>query len=171
MSRRSGNAYHVTGGLMSFVLVAVFAVMSMLLVAVGIQAYQGIIGNAEGNQDLRSSMSFVANQIRTADISGNIQVSEYGGASMLTIGQDELSPGYELRVYLYQGALMEQLYDSSDDFNPEYGDVIANAQGFNLRWADKNLLEMSVTTAGGQEHVMDVAIRSETQEEGANATP
>lgn len=158
---KSGSINHNIGGLFTFALVGVFAVLAMLLAVIGINAYQSVIDRTQLVNETRASVSYVTNKVRSGDLSGRVRVDTYEGGDMLVIGQESLDETYETRIYMYDGTLREQLYDSYDEeFYPEDGEELIDIQGFSVEWKDDNLIGMDITTMDGRTHSVAVAIRS-----------
>lgn len=161
MSSRGGSVNHNIGGLFTFALVGVFAILAMLLAVIGINAYQSVIDRTQLINETRASVSYVTNKIRSGDIAERVHVREYDGGDMLIIGQESLDETYETRIYLYDGTLREQLYDSYDEeFYPEDGEVLIDVMDFAVEWINENLVGMKITTMDGRTHSVAVAIRT-----------
>lgn len=163
MNGRSGSN---VSNMFTFVLVALFAVLSLLLAVIGIDVYQQVLQSADSNNQARASLNYVANKIRTGDAQGQITLEERDGLSVLVVG-DPVSPGYDLSFYYYNSSLMEQYGQMEEDFHPEYGEALVQLDAYQVTEPEPGLFAFSVTTTDGNDFSMHVALRSTLKEGGA----
>lgn len=163
---KSAGKHHISG-LFIFLLIAAYAVFSLLLVLIGVQAYRSVVQTSDVNGQVRTSISYVANKIRTSD--GAVKVKQMDGVSVLTIRQateDDDEGEYETRIYFLpdeggvNGALYEQVVGKEEPFDPELGDLICEIRQFDIEQAD-GMVRLNLSTKNGENHKLDMRLRAE----------
>lgn len=142
-----------------FLLLAVFAVMSTLMVLFSAQLYRGIVARTEQAGENRVLTSYLVNVTRGNDAAGAVHTDQRGGVDVLVFDWRDGESHYETLVYQYDGYLRELFADAKQPFDPEYGDEICPARAFTPEIRD-GLLQMTVTDANGEESVIHMALRS-----------
>ena len=147
-SQRSPLGYYTIG------IAALFLAGFFLLVLFGAQIYRGAAKSQETNFQTRSLNSYLSTCARANDEAGGIQVqtSRYGQVLVLADGDT----GYGLRVYLYEGSLVEDYAALDAPLSPENAQVIGQTRTFQIQPLTDGLL--SVTTDAGR---VLLGIRSE----------
>lgn len=168
MKKIGGSTNHSVGSLMSFALVGLFAILSMLLAVIGIDAYQSIVDATQNTNDARASMSYITNKVRSSDYEDNVSIAEREGVRMLVIGQDEYDPSYKSCIYFYEGELMEQFYDPDEEFYPEDGRALVELEDLHFYWQENGMLLITVITRDGTPHNLYIGVRSRTDRRGGD---
>lgn len=152
---------HAMAGVFVFLLLATFAVMSTVLVALSAGLYRGIVQESAAHIDRRVLYSYVWNTLHGSDRTGAISVREENGIHVLAIDWSEAedAQGYETLIYCFGGELRELLEDKQDQFMPEYGETICAATDLRAAIQDQ-LLTLWVTDTAGQENPIYVALYS-----------
>ena len=163
------SSLHSFGGLFVFGLAALFAVLSMLLVVTGTQAYRNVVQTADGNSQARSVMSYVANKVRSADAAGAVRVQDREGTQSLVLSQDLDGEEYETRIYWYDGALWEQFVPGEFEFLPEDGERLISVPACAFELARENLLQVTVTLDSGETITSHTALRASAGDRGEPA--
>ena len=147
-SQRSPLGYYTIG------IAALFLAGFFLLVLFGAQIYRGAVRSQADNYQTRSLDSYLSTCARACDSSGSIQVqtSPYGQVLVLADGDS----GYALRIYPYQGSLVEDYAALDAPLSPESAQVIGETATFVIDPLADGLL--AVTTDAGR---VLVGIRSE----------
>lgn len=151
-----------------FLLIGAYAVFSLLLVLIGVQAYKSVVDTTDLNSQVRTSIAYVANKVRAAD--GMVAFRQEDGYQVLNLRQglssEEDEESYETRIYFMKdpetekGGLYEQIAMSTDPFDPELGELITNVHAFTM--AQKGLLlELKLTEANGHENWLHLRFRTE----------
>ena len=104
-----------------FLLGAVFLFLSVGLVLLGSSVYRGVVATSQENDQMRTTLSYIANQVRRCDIDGNVQVGMFHDQDALLLLQDY--DGIECVTYLYcwEGSLRELFVEIGNDLDPEAG--------------------------------------------------
>ena len=142
-----------------FVLLGIFAVMSTLMVLLSAQMYRGVVGKTEQNSSYRILTSYVSNAVRGSDVRNGIFADEGNGTDMLVLASDIDGAAYETLIYCHDGMLRELFTDAGQEFAPEYGEIICEAQSFEAR-IENGLLSVWMTDGAGDSVSIDIALRS-----------
>ncbi|MDR3051971.1 MAG: DUF4860 domain-containing protein [Oscillospiraceae bacterium] len=146
---------HSVSTLFIFLLIGMFAVFSLLLVLIGVGAYQGVVNDAQRNAQVRTSLSYIANKVRAADTAGGVSVEDWHGIKALLLREIYDDAQYETRIYYLPneqgpgGGLYEQFVFAGDEWGPESGDRIADIDALTMMEKD-GLLTLNLATAAGQ---------------------
>lgn len=165
MSRTKITHNHTISQVFVFVLLGVFAVLATMMVLLSAQLYRGIVDQTDQHSAERILSSYVANVVRSGDESGMVEIDTRDGIDMLVLGMDVDGERYETLIYCYEGTLRELFTSAEQEFEPDYGEIICNAQAFQPVMQN-GLLEMSLTDDLGQQNTLYIALRC--SQEAAN---
>ena len=161
MRRRKGNAGGQNmGGLFTFALVGIFAILALLVAVVGVQAYQSVLDTTERNNEVRASMSYFINKVRAGDGMNSVRVGEFDGHCALLIDHNYDGDEYQTRIFYRDGALYEQLASMEDEFDPEDGEYLIAVSDFTVEYVAPGLLFLSVISRDGEAHSAHVAVKT-----------
>lgn len=151
---------HSIAGVFVFLLLGVFAVMSMLLVLESAQAYRVIVDATARHNNQRIMRAYVRNALSAEDNEGLVQVCEFDGIQALVISEppDE-DDTYVKYIYCYDGALRELYVSTSYGFKPESGEEICEAQRCEMD-LDGQLLRVTTTDMDGNVYNESIALRT-----------
>lgn len=149
---------HMISQVFVFVLLAMFAVLSTMMVLLSAQLYRGIVNQTEQHSAGRILSNYVSNVVRANDSKDMISVDERNGVDMLVMGWETEGQLYETMVYCHEGTLRELFASAEQEFHPEYGEIIGDAQAFLPEMKD-GLLEIHLTDGSGQEDTLYIALR------------
>lgn len=152
---------HSVGSIFTFALVGLFAVLALLLAVIGVRAYQSAVNTTDLNNQVRASISYVANKVRGGDNSGEIGIEQINGSSMLVLRQEIDGEKYATYIFYHDGALREAFMDAADEFDPEYSEKLVDASAFYVERLDYGLIHMNVSTIDGEDYWLHMAIRNE----------
>ena len=142
-----------------FMLLGIFAVMSTLMVLLSAQLYRSVIDRTEQNTARRILTGYVSNAVRGSDADGGVYADNRGGTDVLALAMDVDGDVYETLIYCHEGVLYELFMEPGQEFDPEYGSVICEAQSFAARIED-GLLTAEMTDGDGRSARIDIALRS-----------
>ena len=167
-SKKGAGSGRSISGVFVFLLIAMYALFSLLLVLIGAGVYQRITDAAEINAQMRTSLTYVASKVRAGDEAGSVSVEQVNGVPVLVMGERYDGDVYYTRVYYLPaddgrgGTLYEMLsMDDEGSLDLADGEPIAEISAFDVRAADGGL-ELSVTMPDGAEQSMYLRLRSET---------
>lgn len=122
-------------------ILGMFTVMSLLLILLGANFYQGLTNKVTENDEIRSSLNYVANKVRFSG-SDKADIKEISETKVLEIVQD----GYIDLIYFYEGSIMEVSVISESDFSPEYGTSIIPIKSFEFNKNDDGFITFTAKT-------------------------
>lgn len=147
---------HSIQNILVFLIFSIFAILSLVLVAVGIKFYTNISNRVEANSGIRTTISYLENKIRSNDYDGGIDVVNVNGKDVLLLS-NEGNAEFKTAIYVDDGKLKEYL-TKDNDIQLGYGDTIANVDSMmvdktpdniniRLKCGDKNYyIQKSVNT-------------------------
>ena len=130
--------------ILSTVVIAVFFAVILLLTVFGATGYQNAAGMSDSNASGRALLAYVATAVKdnqTADIT----IRDMDGISCLVI--DDSRTGYERRIYVSEGTLLEEYGPEGSDLHPENAMRIGETELFELSFIEDGLLEIRTDRA------------------------
>ena len=152
-------------GLLVLLLFAVFAVCIMSVLLTGADAYQRLAHRDQTSYDRRTVTQYIATKVRQNDAAGAVSVHLFGEAGVKTDGNTlqllEQLEGEEYctRIYCWDGYIRELFSTPSDEFYPEDGEMIMEAQGLQFS-LEGDLLTVTVIHTDGQSEEIALFLRS-----------
>lgn len=140
-----------------FLLLGVFAVFSTLMVLLGAQLYREIVDQTEIHNARRVLYSYVFNAVRANDGENLIRTEEIDGVDVLVFDWTADDERYETKVYCYDGKLRELFSDANQAFEPDYGEVICDAQCFQPE-LENGMLKIYIEDAQGRGRMLHMAL-------------
>lgn len=159
MRRIGGERNHTIAGVFVFLLLGVFAVFSTMLVLIGAQAYRTITVRSEEHNLDRTMYSYMLNSLRGDDASGTVTMRNEDGIDMLVVSYDYGWEVLEKRIYCYDGYLRELLAPVQNEFNPDSGERICEAETLQAE-VSGNLITIEMTDADGETHTINAVLRT-----------
>lgn len=141
MKQRSGSPL----GLYTIGIAALFLAGFLLLVVFGAQSYRNTVTDQDGNMRSRALLSYLSTTLHAYDGADAVSRadSDYGPVLVVADG----GTGYALRIYRYEGHLVEDYARRDAELLPEEAQVIGDTERFDfLREGDL----LTVTTDAGQ---------------------
>jgi len=107
---------------------ALFLAGFFLLVVFGAQSYRNTVAGQDQNMHSRSLSAYLATVVRGCDGAGAVTLrdSEYGRVLNIADGQS----GYALRIYRYEGALVEDYAAQDAALSPESAERVGETESF-----------------------------------------
>lgn len=159
--------HHSIAGVFVFLLLGLFAVMSMLLALESAQVYRGIVDETSQHNNQRIMRAYMRNALAAEDNEGAVQVREIDGTQALVISEppDE-SDTYVRYIYCYDGALRELYVSTSYGFQPQSGEEICEMDRCDMELKGQ-LLRLTITDAQGNVYSENIALRTPSGEVSA----
>lgn len=152
MKRRT-TEYHFDG-LAALLLFGVFAACVALVLLFSADAYRRLVTRDETVHNRSTCMQYVATRVRQAESPDFVSVEEFDGVNALALTD---SMGYIIRVYYYDGHIME-LYTSADNvLSPEAGERIIEAGGLDFTM-DDGLLTITLIDTEGEQSILRLSV-------------
>ena len=133
-------------GLYTIGIAALFLAGFFLLVVFGAGSYRGTVAGQNDNMQSRALLSYLSTTVKGYDARGAVAISAGAEGSVLTLLDGE--SGYALRVYLKDGALVEDYAPVEAPLRPEEGQIIGRTAVFTAERTKADLL--TLTTDAGQ---------------------
>lgn len=123
------------------------------LTAMGAGLYGSLEASRTANEQTRAALGSLVARVRSGDAAGAVRLDGGPEGDMLVLTEQE--SGYEFRIYLADGWLMEQFCAADAATDPEAAQPLAPAQEFTAQWASPALLRLTVDG-----NTADAALRS-----------
>ena len=156
------NKRHIVDILFVLALFLLFAVSSILLIAVGASVYRRNVNGMEENYRARTTHAVLAEKVRSADAAGCVETGMLEEYESLLLHQDINGISYTTYLYLKDGYLTE-LFGRSDLALPaSAGSQILECRRMDFSFLDDRSLKVELTEADGYEHTVILSLRSST---------
>lgn len=164
---RTEGQSHMIGELFTFALFAMFLLLSLLIVVIGVDVYRGVVDAGESVGVVRTSLGYVAGKVRSDSAMHGVRVEEQDGLTLLVLTEVIDDTPYETYIYHQEGALYE-CYINADatEFDSEFGDRLTEIDSFNAVMESENLLALTATASDGRSQTLHLACRA-----GQEGTP
>lgn len=149
MGRTSGRATPA----FSLALFALMLGCILWLTALGAGLYGRLAASSDANDQIRATLGYLVTRVRASDEVGAVSVREGPEGDMLVLA--DAASGYETRIYLSGGQLVEQLCAAGAATDPAAAQPVARAESFSIQWVRPALLRLAVDG-----RTADAALRS-----------
>lgn len=108
---------------------ALFVLMLSFVLAVvgfGAEVYRALTASQNRNNAGRAALSYLSARLRAADADGAVTIGRGPEGPALILAE----PGYETRIYLCDGALMEEYAATGSPLDPAAAQVVAHTDAF-----------------------------------------
>ena len=100
----------------------------LFLVYTGSHLYEKVTVQKDRNEQIRSSIFYLQNQLTSNDAEGDVQVEKGPEGDMLVLSLPERE--YQLYIYTYQGYLMEELGARGKGAHPDKASQVSPVKSF-----------------------------------------
>lgn len=135
---------HMVDLLFVLTLFCVFALCSILLIAVGAKVYQNTINSMEKHFTSTTSLSYIVEKIRQNDTQDGVNVQKFGGNDALVLNSTYNDELYCTYIYSYAGQLKELFTKKDITLSPEAGRNILAISDFFITKLDDGLYEITL---------------------------
>ena len=120
----------------SFTVMSAFFIVMMICLVAGVAIYRGVSTQHARTNDLRMQSGLLVNIVRMNDMADCVQraAGPEGDALVLVTTLD--SGTYETRVYLYQGAIVQEYAIAGRPFNPDNAVRVVESSSFGFDFRD-----------------------------------
>lgn len=136
---------HQIKGTKSYFTIGLFALLvlaTLALVLVGSRVYGLLVSGQNANSTNRIVKAYLSSQIRAADREHGVSFAN-GPEGQALVLREVLETGtYEVRIYLYEGNLMEEYAIAGTDFTPIRANIVAKTNQFDIENPEPNLLKI-----------------------------
>lgn len=155
---RERNKRQSKTNLAALLLLGIFAAGILSVLLSGASAYRRLTERDRLAYDSRTCVQYLATKIRQNPHPDSLALTEFGAGDSLMLTQEIQGEKYLLRVYCYDGWLMELFTAAEEGFAPEDGEKIMEIQSLSLR-REGDLLRAAVVDANGEENALVLALR------------
>ena len=138
----------------------VFAVSSIMLIAIGASIYRRNTDSMEHNYTIRSSHAYLAEKMRAADTSGAVSIGETDGLESLLLHQEINGKSYITRLYLYDGCITELFHRADVDLPASAGMQLMEVSELSFKEMDDGSIKADVTERDGYTHTVVLTPKS-----------
>lgn len=166
--RRRRDERHIIDMIFVLALFALFAIASVLLIAIGVSVYrQGAEAMGENNT-VRTSYAYVSEKIRRADAEGLIESGSFGDGDALFLRYyiDDIS--YTTTLYVHEGMLTELVARTDLSFPPSAGQPVTALGKLKCQELSEDLLRITLIETGGEERSLLAHVRSRAGNRGGD---
>lgn len=128
---------HSTQDILIFIVFSMFAILSLVLVAVGVKFYNNISDKTDENSEIRACISYLDNKLRSYDYAGGVSIGAYDGTDVIILSDSD-NPAVKTVIYASDGKLKEYLALDSNVILG-YGDDIASVDSMTVTGSDNNI--------------------------------
>lgn len=124
---------------------ALFALMLgciLWLTALGAGLYGQLEASRSANEQTRAALGSLVTRVRAGDAAGAVRLGSGPEGDMLIL--TDRDSGYEFRLYLADGWLVEQFCAADAATDPAAAQQLAQAREFTAQWAGPALLRLTV---------------------------
>jgi len=118
--------------LLAVVLMAVFFIVLMIGLASGVTVYQKVALTQRDTNNLHMQAGLLANTIHVNDAADVLTTAQGPEGPALVLEQHLDSGTYEMRIYYYKGAVVQEYAIAGRPFSPESADVLVRTNQFSF---------------------------------------
>ncbi len=142
------------------IIFALLTFSALMLVVSGIKAYRNMSDFSSDNSQLRASLSYITNKIRTGDSKGNINIINMDGTDVLEISAIYDGEKYKTCLYVYNNVLYEQLISDKDNLSLKDGNFVTRISNLDFAEEKGGLFKIKAETENGEKAETFVDMRS-----------
>lgn len=131
---------HTVDSVFMLLVFTIFAVASLLLVLIGAGVYRGVVRDSDANNQMRATLSYVANQVRTYDNQDGVRLEEIDGLQVLVMPSESDGMHYVTYLYYHEGQIKELYLTEKRPFDPTKGQTVAQVENFTMEQQESTLI-------------------------------
>lgn len=153
------NRSHSIAGLFVYLLLGLFAVLSLALVLLGIKTYASASEMSAAHNNERILTNYVRTLLRGADGESEIYTETAEGIPMLTLKSGSGEDVYYTRLYAFEGHLCESFTAAELGFDPNNGEQLCECAAF-VPTVENGVVTLVFTEASGTERTVYAALKA-----------
>lgn len=111
------------------------------LMALGSGLYGGVARSMTANNAARASLRYLTTSVRAADTAGSLRLEDGPEGGMLVLAEPDT--GYETRIYLWDGQLMEEYAPAGSAAAPQNAQPVCACTRFDVSFSGDRLLVLT----------------------------
>lgn len=145
--------------LIVLLLFGVFAVCILSVLLTGADAYRRLARRDQLSYDRRTAGQYLSARVRQGDRLGGVTTGSFDGVDTLVLSEEIDGERYETLVYCCDGYLRELFAAAGDDFSPEDGEKVLEAQSLSVE-RDGQVMKLELTDPAGEVQELILYLRS-----------
>ncbi len=142
-------------------ILVLFAIMSLVLINVGVRVYKNVVLANNSNFELRTSLSFLATRVRQGDSAGLVDVRDFAGKDALYLSEDFDGDFYDTIIYHEDGKVYELSMMRGHEVDSDAAFEIMEIDELTISKSG-DVITLTARNAGGETEVLNITLRSET---------
>lgn len=143
--------HHTTDFLFILTLFGLLTLCSLCVMGFGLGIYRNTAAAMEENSQVRTSLTYVAEKLRQNDREGGVSLGEIDNTPALILHTNHNDVPYCTYIYFYQGGLRELMTRESEEPAPYSGQIITEAEDFQILPVNGRLYECILRDTQGKE--------------------
>ena len=143
-----------------FSLIIIFALFVFIVAMLGIKSYYKVVDNADQSYQVRSSMLYVVNKLRSVDQEDSVALERREGIDVLVLKETIKDETYETLIYFAQGALREIYKNINTDTDLSLGDEVVAVNDFIVK-INGDMVYFSITDIDDKSYETHVLMESQ----------
>ena len=127
--------------LWALALYAMLVAALLLLAVFGAKLYAGLTASRRANERQRAALAYLQSRVAAADAAGAVSLGEGPEGQSLVLRMGDT--GYETRIYLYEGSLVEEDVLTGSAGDPAEAQPIDECTQFSLAWEADGVLKIT----------------------------
>ena len=154
-------------GIAPVLLFALFVVLLLLVLAMGLRSFAAEVTASNASKDARLSVGFIANTVRGLDSTGFVRTGEGPEGKALVLVEHVSVGDFETRIYKHDGNLVQEYAPADAPYSPEAAVAMFPTEKFEF------FVERGMLTVDTDQGDASVALRSvrPLDETGGGADP
>ena len=132
-------------GLYTIGITAVFMGGFFFLVILGARSYKNTVDSQNANSSSRALLAYISTSMKANDTEGSVEINDSDLGKVLVLADG--SSGYGLRIYRYEGNLVEDFGRLGYSLVPDEAQIIGETAVFDVQEVSENTY-MVTTDAG-----------------------
>lgn len=141
-------------------LFALFASTTFVLIILGLRQYQTTTATMHHNDEIRTAVSYLREQIRQADCNSSISVNQFYDTSAITISSQSDNAFCYSYIYFYDGYLRELTVRDNSLPNPESGKKLIALNGLDFKDSSPDLIQVTLEDSNGNQLPLYLSVKS-----------
>lgn len=154
------NRNHMIDFIFPVVLLFVFAISALVVTLFAANVYEGAVKDSARNDAARTSLSYVAEKIHSADKKDAVSMGKFDGCNAIVIADEINGEKYNTYIYYHDGQLKELFAKDGADFAASNGSEIIEVSDFSIEKKADGIYRFTCTDKDGEEASSVVGVRS-----------
>ena len=157
------NEVHTMDTVFILMLLALFSIISVLVILSGAKQYESIADKMSRNYETRTVSAYLSEKLNQNDISGSAFVCNLAGTEALALMQKEGGKDYCTYIYAYDGYLREITVLAGTEFSPDFGQKIVETASLSITSYPNGLFCFQITDTKGNTHPLYVSLQAHSE--------